>query len=292
MVHFFLYDYRFERVWKNPDDDIEKLSWYRAVLSPDFSMYLEMAPVMQLYNIFRSRWCGAYWASKGLRVIPTVNWGDKSTFDFCFEGIEKGSVVAVSTYMASEHDNRCDQKEWFMAGYNEMLRRIEPEKIICYNMPFPEMQGNIIYVDYEHSSWRYMNYERGFQKEDLESFKIGGSSYTNYDTIRRNTNMATRVDTNSFEDNRFKTISDFKQCMRRGGEVQFEWNGVLYCCFGCISPAADAMPKMVICQAGSVEVNTRTEKWCDTADEILEYMVGGDRLRDVITQVKVWERTI
>ena len=45
------------------------------------------------------------------------------------------------------------------------------------------MQGNIIYVDYERSSWRYMNYERGFQKEDLESFKIGVSFYTNYDTI-------------------------------------------------------------------------------------------------------------
>ena len=390
MVHFFLYDYRFERVWKNPDNDIEKLSRYRAVLSPDFSMYLEMAPVMQLYNVFRNRWCGAYWASKGLRVIPTVNWGDESTFDFCFEGIEKGSVVAVSTYMASEHDNRCDQKEWFMAGYNEMLRRIEPEKIICYNTPFPEMQGNIIHVDYERSSWRYMNYERSFHREDLDAFKIGGTSSNNRDTIEpyligkgggsayggeikpskpederfwgapgetkytytakgelietligpdgkayleihhtnhgfpkyhevphqhsiiwdqsgfhfgkeqttksflygRNTNMATWVGTNSLEDNRFKTISDFKQCMRRGGEVQFEWNGVLYCCFGCISPAADAAPKMVICQAGSVEVNTRTEKWCDTADEILEYMVGGDRLRDVITQVKVWERTI
>ena len=26
MVHFFLYDYRFERVWKNPDSDIEELS--------------------------------------------------------------------------------------------------------------------------------------------------------------------------------------------------------------------------------------------------------------------------
>ena len=183
MVHFFLYDYRFERVWKHPDNDVEKLSRYRAVLSPDFSMYLEMAPVMQIYNVFRNRWCGAYWASKGLRVIPTVNWGDESTFDFCFEGIEKGSVVAVSTYMASEHDNRCDQKEWFMAGYNEMLRRIEPEKIVCYNTPFAEMQGNIIYVDYERSSWQYMNYERGFQKEDLESFKIGGSFYTNHDTI-------------------------------------------------------------------------------------------------------------
>ncbi len=55
MVHFFLYDYKFERVWKEPDRDIEKLRRYRAVLSPDFSMYLEMNPAMQLYNTFRNR---------------------------------------------------------------------------------------------------------------------------------------------------------------------------------------------------------------------------------------------
>ena len=183
MVHFFLYDYRFERVWKNPDSDIEKLARYRAVFSPDFSMYLEMAPVMQLYNVFRNRWCGAYWASKGIRVIPTVNWGDESTFDFCFEGIKKGSVVAVSTYMASEHGNRCDQKEWFMAGYNEMLKRIEPAKIICYNTPFPEMQGDIVYVDYERSSWKYMSYERSSGSVDLDSFKIGGQTTAPHDII-------------------------------------------------------------------------------------------------------------
>ena len=40
IVHFFLYDYKFERVWKEPDHDIEKLRRYRAVLSPDFSMYI------------------------------------------------------------------------------------------------------------------------------------------------------------------------------------------------------------------------------------------------------------
>lgn len=183
MVHFFLYDYRFERVWKNPDNDIEKLSRYRAVLSPDFSMSLEMAPVMQIYNVFRNRWCGAYWASKGIRVIPSVNWGDESTFDFCFQGIEKGSTVAVSTYMTSEHDNRKDQKEWFMAGYNEMLRQIEPERIICYNTPFPEMSGNIVYVDYERSSWRYMNYDRSLPKEDLDCYRIGGTIHQNYDIM-------------------------------------------------------------------------------------------------------------
>ena len=390
IVHFFLYDYRFERVWKNPDNDIEKLSRYRAVLSPDFSMYLEMAPVMQIYNVFRNRWCGAYWASKGIRVIPSVNWGDESTFDFCFQGIEKGSTVAVSTYMASEHDHRQDQKEWFMAGYNEMLRQIEPERILCYNTPFPEMLGNIIYVDYDRSSWRYMNYERNLAKEDLDCYKIGGAIRQNYDIMApyrigkgggsayggewkpskpederflgapgsinnstnskgdlyqthigdngradwethntdhgfpaHHTNPHTHevsweggfphlisegsldktfendwsirkmiIQSNSIEENRFKTISDFKWCMKCGGEVQFVWNGTTYCCFGKLTPKGSSAPRMLIAQSGSVETNLRTEKWCDNSDEILEYMVGNDRLRDVITQVTVIERTI
>ena len=388
MVHFFLYDYRFERVWKSPDSDIEKLSQYRAVLSPDFSMYLEMAPVMQLYNVFRNRWCGAYWASKGIRVIPSVNWGDESTFDFCFEGIEKGSVVAISTYMASEHDNRQDQKEWFMAGYNEMLKRIEPEKIICYNTPFAEMQGDIVYVDYELSSWKYMSYDKT-TAEDLECFKIpdttakkcdtmfayrvsagGGSAYggkwrpnpnkpqdqrflgrpgeikttykngyrvdtkigedgravterhyTDHNKPWAHTNPHdhsihwdnpagypepqppinypegapefkqygglcfmgnTIVPANSPEQNRFTTISDFKTCMRWHGEVEFTWNGNLYS----ITHPSNGQISI------SIANREETEKICNTSDEVLEYMVGSDRLRDVITQVTVLDRTI
>ena len=164
MVHFFLYDYKFERVWKDPEKCIDKLRRYRAVLSPDFSMYREMNPTIQLYNTFRNRWCGAYFAEKGIRVIPTVSWGDENTFDFCFDGIPKGSTVAVSTYMVSEHGHHQDQKEFFLKGYNEMLKRIEPERIICYNTPFPEMQGNIVFVDYELSSWKYQGDNSPFVK--------------------------------------------------------------------------------------------------------------------------------
>ena len=91
--------------------------------------------------------------------------------------------MAVSTYMASEHDHRQDQKEWYMTGYNEMLRQIEPERIICYNTPFPEMSGNIVYVDYDRSSWRYMNYERSLPKEDLDCYLIGGSNFQNCDIM-------------------------------------------------------------------------------------------------------------
>ena len=160
MVHFFLYDYRFESVWDKPERAAEAIINYRAALSPDFSMYLEMNPAMQLYNTFRNRWCGAYFASKGIRVIPTVSWGDENTFGFCFDGIPKGSVVAVSTYMASQHGNHREQKEFFLKGYNEMLRRIVPEKIICYHTPFPEMRGDVVYIDYDLSSWQHMEEDK------------------------------------------------------------------------------------------------------------------------------------
>ena len=134
-------------------------------------MYIEMNPVMQLYNTFRNRWIGAYLHKKGIKVIPTVNWGLENTFDFCFNGIEKGSVVAVSTYMVSEHGNHSDQKEFFMKGYNEMLKRIEPELIICYHEPFPEMTGNILYVNYELSSWLH------YEDDECKSTNDSTSTY-------------------------------------------------------------------------------------------------------------------
>lgn len=156
IVHFFLYDYKFEKIWDDPEPFVDLLHPYRAVLTPDFSMCTEMPPALQLYNTFRNRWCGAYLAEQGLRVVPTVSWGTEESFDFCFAGIEKGSIVAVSTYMFHAHGNHADQKELFMNGYRELLRRIQPEYVICYSEPFPEMEGNIIYVDYDLSSWKHM----------------------------------------------------------------------------------------------------------------------------------------
>lgn len=44
-----------------------------------------------------------------------------------------------------------------------MLKRIDPEYIICYHEPFPEMEGNIIYVNYELSSWRYFDVDETYK---------------------------------------------------------------------------------------------------------------------------------
>lgn len=146
IVHFFLDDYKFEVMWNDPEPRIERLKKYKAVLAPNYSLYTEMPLSLKIYNTFKSRWCGAYLQSKGIKVIPTVAWGEPDTFWFCFDGIAKGSTVAVSTIGVRT------EKSLFLQGYNEMLRKIRPEAVICYGEPFDEMKGNIITIDYAETN--------------------------------------------------------------------------------------------------------------------------------------------
>ncbi len=142
IVHFFLDDYKFEAIWNDPEPRIERFKKYKAVLAPNYSIYTEMPLSLKVYNTFRSRWCGAYLQSKGIKVIPTVAWGEPDTFWFCFDGITQGSVVAVSTLGVRK------EKSLFMQGYNELIRKVKPKAVICYGEPFEEMQGKIIAIDY------------------------------------------------------------------------------------------------------------------------------------------------
>ena len=128
-VHFFLDDYQFERIWKEPNRYINVLSKFTCILSPDFSLYMDMPKPLQIYNTYRSRLIGQYYQDKGLRVIPTISWGDKNTFNFCFRGIPKQSIVAISTIGVRR--NKETLKIW-EAGKNEMIRQIEPSTILIY----------------------------------------------------------------------------------------------------------------------------------------------------------------
>lgn len=101
----------------------------------------------------------------------------------------------------------------------------------------------------------------------------------------------------TFEDNRFKTISEFKWCVNDGGEVEFEWKGNQYTiCHpdGRINIGAGCYEKdgKYYNMNTNQEYTSEDEMWGDTADDILEYSVAGDKLRDVITQVKVWSRSL
>ena len=123
----------------------EKFRQYAFLLTPDFSTYADMNIWRQVESVAWNRWVGAYWQNNGLTVIPTISWSSRRSFDFCFDGVEKNSIVAISTIGCKK------SKLPFMLGYEAMLNRLNPQTIICFGDPFPEMTGNIVKVDYRSS---------------------------------------------------------------------------------------------------------------------------------------------
>lgn len=142
-VHFFLDDYQFVRVWNYADRYIPMLQEFKCVLSPDFSLFTDFPKTLQLYNHYRKHWLGRYWQEHGIHVIPTIAWSDKASFEWCFDGEPVHSVVAVSSVGCFANK---DYLETFMVGYNEMIKRLEPTKIIFYGSVPEECQGNIISI--------------------------------------------------------------------------------------------------------------------------------------------------
>ena len=92
--------------------------------------------------------------------------------------------------------------------------------------------------------------------------------------------MYTYVKSNTPEENRFETISEFKWCVECGGEIEFIWNGKTYD----IVHDPDAI---VI-----YEAHSEIESYYKTADALLDYAIDNVRLRDIVTRMEVTGRTI
>ena len=139
-VHFFLDDYQFERVWNNIDKYTEVLQRFKAVMSPDFSMFTVNPKALQIYQHFRKHFIGAYWQANGLTVIPTINWADEKSFEWCFDGEPTNSVVAISTVGSM---NSKANKEGFYNGYEEMKKQLQPKKVLCYGTVPEEIKNEV-----------------------------------------------------------------------------------------------------------------------------------------------------
>lgn len=131
-VHFYIDDYQFQRVWNQPENYTQLLSRFQCALTPDFSLYMDMPSAMKLWNVYRSRYLGAYWQAHGVQVIPTLQWADEPTFEYCFDGLPQRSVVSVST-LGVIGDPQAE-RIW-SAGMTEALRRLRPSLVLLYGKP-------------------------------------------------------------------------------------------------------------------------------------------------------------
>ncbi len=143
-VHFYMHDKEFSRVLTATTRYLEDLKLYDGVITPDCSLLINQAPCLQQANTYMNRAVGFFLQKNGIPVIPNIRWSDESSFDYCFLGVPKHSIVCIST-----HGCICTkaQRHMFQLGMRAMLEELEPSSVLIHGrMPddiFGEFAGTV-----------------------------------------------------------------------------------------------------------------------------------------------------
>lgn len=146
-IHFYVDDYQFERIWTDTERYVEMLRRFDCVLTPDFSLYMDMPMAMKIWNTFRSRLIGQILQRAGLIVIPTVSWAEEATLGWCFDGIPEDSTVSVSTVGVR---NDPEAVEAWKAGVDALIAQKHPARILLYGGGIDYDFGSIEIVEYKN----------------------------------------------------------------------------------------------------------------------------------------------
>lgn len=84
---------------------------------------------VQIYNEYRRRALAYFWQTNGIEVISTISFSTPETYNFCFSGLPKHSVIATSTV---EVCRREESRKTFIDRMTEAIKRLEPSDVILY----------------------------------------------------------------------------------------------------------------------------------------------------------------
>ncbi len=133
--HFFLPPELFSSVWRRPTEALKSIVRLSTVLSPAFP--LSGTKSEQLFATYQNRWCGAWWQSLGITVIPSVLWNGEESYDFAFAGVPRGSIVAIAGRNWKQDPN----------GFDCLRQSLRPVKILCFGDPLMEMPELVSYPE-------------------------------------------------------------------------------------------------------------------------------------------------
>ncbi|MBQ6472947.1 MAG: DUF4417 domain-containing protein [Victivallales bacterium] len=153
--HFYIHDFQFERIWRNPPAYLRILRKIGRGIPPDFSAYLNMHPAEQLINCLRNRLLAFLLQSQGMDIIPNACFGDLNSLEWAFDGLPMNSVLAVTTQGCMRNKVA---KHTLLCGLHELDRVKQPERLYVYG-EFPQQWRDkfsmeIVCLDTFVSKWR------------------------------------------------------------------------------------------------------------------------------------------
>ena len=153
-LHFYIHDSRYGQILKNTKKYNDLIRQFDGIITPDPTMVIGMPRCVQVMATYMNRAIGYYVQCQGIKVIPNIRWGDPSTYDFCFLGVPKHSIVSISTHGAIARNKATNNamRTYFKEGLNKMLDIIEPTDVLVYGyMPkdiFEDVQSRANFYRY------------------------------------------------------------------------------------------------------------------------------------------------
>ena len=126
---FYTSDKNFEWVWDNVARSVKTLQRFEYTASTDFSVYADLNPNVQCFNILRNKVMAAIWQYYGLKVIPSVTWTTLKYIERDLDGWPTDSVILINS-TGIGHDARA--KAGFRDCYEAAIDILKPSFILRY----------------------------------------------------------------------------------------------------------------------------------------------------------------
>ena len=151
-VHFYRWDWVLNRERYTPEALSSVLTPGTCLLTQDFSMFRDMYPDEIRWNWHRAHLNAEHMVKYGFRHIPSLCWAEEDTLDYCFDFIQPGGTVAVSTVGIM-------RDAWgtilFGIGLERAIQVLHPPCVIVYGaMPDFDFKGTPV-LRYPNTSYQW-----------------------------------------------------------------------------------------------------------------------------------------
>ena len=114
--------------------------------------------ISMIWNTYRNRVLGYWLESNGVNIIPNISWGDERSYEFCFDGIRKNSIIAIGTYGTAK--KKLD-RYYLEKAVKEALERIKPSYIVIYGSVYDKLKeilkdSNVPFKVFECNTFDYI----------------------------------------------------------------------------------------------------------------------------------------
>lgn len=131
-LSFYTHDTKFESVWYDIAEVTEKLlaQEWMGIISPNYSLWAHQPRVIQIWQVYRSRYIARYWQSVGIKVIPDIDWIDEESFNFNLLGIPVG-VETISLQVHTSLKSKAEETQREL-GIRRICDELQPRTVLIY----------------------------------------------------------------------------------------------------------------------------------------------------------------